>query len=265
MFEVVMCIYSGDQFSRVRKALDSIAQQTLLPTRLIIVLDGYVEFESQVVDECERMPFNFCILKLPSNKGLATAMNLGLQEVVEEYVIRADADDVNDPKRFEYLVNAFIDNPLAAIVGSNVCEKGLGHPMIRKVPDRKVNLNFSAFLRNPINHPSVAFRSEALRQVGGYTDLRYREDWFVALKVLSAGYHIVNIQHNLVDMHIDHLFYERRKSEFLNNDLEFFKACLIFRPCSLQLFIAQQLRASAYRLMRLYGVEKFYRALLRVN
>ncbi len=47
--------------------------------------------------------------------------------------------------------------------------------------------------RNPVNHPAVCFRTEIIKQAGGYPDLKYLEDYYLWCKLLVAGVQFHNL------------------------------------------------------------------------
>ena len=51
---------------------------------------------------------------------------------------------------------------------------------------------------DPFNHPTVVYRREMVRAVGGYTDFALMEDYLLWAKMLVAGARVANVAEPLV-------------------------------------------------------------------
>ena len=106
------------------------------------------------------------VFTLPQNKGIAEALNTGMQVASDgraQFIARMDSDDICVPQRIETQVNFFLRNPTVDICGSNVmifneqsrsavnC-KIIGYPTLDSLI--KHNMLFHCCLA----HPSVMFR-----------------------------------------------------------------------------------------------------------
>ena len=61
---------------------------------------------------------------------------------------------------------------------------------MRKVPIEPSEIISKMALRNPFNHPSVAFRIEAVLAAGNYEDVPFFEDWHLWAKMVAGNSHV---------------------------------------------------------------------------
>ena len=215
-FDVLMSIYNGDNPSWLNSAFESVLIQSANPKNFILVLDGGVDQSTQTVISSflERAPFEVKVLSLSSNLGLAAALHEGLKLCMSPWVIRCDADDINRPDRFKILIeaskNASAD---VAVIGSSVGEF-IGNPVdglkfSRIFPDHSTK--FGLMLRDPVAHPAVMFRLDAVNSVGGYIGPLFFEDTYLWLRLLKSKFTIINVNLMLLYQRIGDDFYSRRR------------------------------------------------------
>ena len=209
-FSVLMPVYYKEDPVRFRSALDSVFNNQMPPDEVIVVCDGDLN------DDLEAVLVHFSsydtlrIVRLPHNRGIVKALNVGMQSVSNELVIRCDSDDVNKPNRFEILVAKICEG--FDVVGSQTEEvDGNGHAIGSKnLPlDHDAIISF-ARSRNPINHMTVAFRKSLFHHVGGYPDVYLKEDYALWAKLFHAGAKFANIDEALVVAHAGTAMYARR-------------------------------------------------------
>ena len=123
-----------------------------------------------------------------------------------------DADDISLRERFQHQFDQIMSRG-CGVLGTNIAEFEFTDEKIsgyRKVPsDHSDIVKFSRW-RNPINHPSVAFRKSAVRSVGGYLDMRMFEDYYLWLRMLTAGIQINNLDVVLLKMRAGREQHQRR-------------------------------------------------------
>lgn len=213
-FSVLMAVYRGDDPFLLEKAILSISKQTLKPQKFLIVCDGQLTSELDQILEKFKYLGDICleIIRLKENCGLAVALNEGLKKVDTEWVARADADDINRPNRFEITQSLIRQYPQIVLIGGAIQERSkLGKKMsIKRVPISHSEILKFAKKRNPFNHMTTAFRTEVVKELGGYPNLYLREDYGLWIKILAAGYTTRNSDQILVDATTDAELYKRR-------------------------------------------------------
>ncbi len=198
-FSVLLAVYKNDDPSLFKKAISTIFSNTLLPHELIVVGDGELTSDQLEIisDFSEKFPVMF--LQLPSNVGLAKALNEGLKKIKTKYTIRADADDFNYPNRFEILVDQLSRG--YDVVGSAMREvdKNGREVAFRYCPLNQLEIRSFARKRNPFNHMTVGYRTDVILSVGGYPPLYLKEDYALWAKLLAIECKVCNLNMVLVD------------------------------------------------------------------
>lgn len=201
-FSAAMCVYGGDNPAYFKDALDSILSQTLQADEFILVVDGPVPnvIDNIIVQFESRIP-SMQIIRLRENKGHGIARNLALSSCKYDYVIFADADDINVKTRFEKQIQAFeADKELSVVSSSCFHFSDSINNVINKesVPISNEEIRKKMKTGCPICQPSVALKKSDVESVGGYQDWYLAEDYYLWLRLYLAGKKFANIAEPLV-------------------------------------------------------------------
>jgi len=218
-FSALLHIYAKASPDELGHCISSILAQSVRPSELVIVEDGPItQGLEQVLDRHSREWVRR--VRLPRHRGLGTALQEGLAKCSYSLVARVDADDVSVPRRFEWQLAHFASNPKTAVLGGILSEtfflnRNNARPVQfnRVLPVNPVKLQSFAKFRNPINHPTVMFRKEAVLAVGGYQDCPYFEDYFLWARMLKAGHPFANLPQVLVETEANDDYFDRRSGE----------------------------------------------------
>jgi glycosyltransferase involved in cell wall biosynthesis len=106
----------------LERALQSIAAQTTLPARTVLVDDGNLPDESQALGEiASRFPeLSPEIVRLTNNLGPGSARNAGWATAQERYIAFLDADDVWHPRKLELQTALMEAHPEVELSGHRV-------------------------------------------------------------------------------------------------------------------------------------------------
>ena len=240
---VLICVYQGNDPTHFQLAMDSIFCQSKLPEEVVLVVDGPVGSElTQVIRGFRHQQKDLLTThQLPANVGFIKALNHGLKYCSHPLIIRLDADDIAHPDRILHQTQYMDAHPEIALLGSQMTdfldlpENTLAskimplshHDIQKKLP-----------WRNPINHPTVCYRRDAVIAVGGYPELQYLEDYLLWSKMISKGYRCHNLDISLVSYRFDDGTLQRRsgKTNFLH-EVELRWWLVKHRLCSLPVFI----------------------------
>jgi glycosyltransferase involved in cell wall biosynthesis len=195
----LMSTYAGETATNLKESLESIYAQTVPPDRLVLVLDGPVDVGQEEV--IARYGFdsrvaNLTLVRLPSNGGLARAMNAGLERCSGKYIMRADSDDICDPCRLELQLDYFKAHFETDVVASWSAEfYSDGGPERLKTSSVHHDAVARALRwRNVLVHGTVLIRRETLLGVGGYrAGFARLEDYdlYVRLILSGARFHVI--------------------------------------------------------------------------
>lgn len=249
-FTLLMAVYGGNSLREVERSVQSSTiEQTLPPSQIVIVRDGAVQepvqryldtlqstmsvwFTAEHPDE--PVP-EVMIVPLDENRGLAHALNVGLQHCQYDIVARADSDDVSLPNRFATLIPLFVRRSNAAhtdeqsrrpvdVMGSAIREFSDDEDdpgQIRMLPAEGADLERYARMQSPVHHPSVVFRKSTVLDAGGYPEDSGRfEDYMLWERLMLAHARFLNVPQPLVLYRTSEAAYERRGgSEMFRDEL----------------------------------------------
>lgn len=217
---VIMGIYNEKNKKQTALAIDSILNQTYKDFEFMICDDGSDEACYQWLTEYCRKDGRIHIIRNETNAGLSIALNHCLEHVSSEYVARMDADDLSKPVRIEKQVAFLESHKEYSLVGSNaelIDHNGIwGERKLTEKPEKEDFLYTSPFI-----HPSIVMRTEALRQLNGYSTEKYAlrvEDYDLFMRAYTQGMKGYNIQENLIQYREDRASYQKRKYRYRINE-----------------------------------------------
>ena len=213
-FSVLISVYQREKPQYLEQALESLLEQTLLPTEVVIVEDGPLTDELYAVIEAFKTRFAATVsVVLPRNVGLGLALNHGLKECHYPIVARMDSDDICKPRRFEKQLEILRTHKEIDVVGSWIDEfLGTKENIIstRKVPETHQEILHFARYRNPMNHPTVMFRKAVIEAVDSYHDFSLFEDYDLWVRMLQQGACFHNLQECLLWFRLNANAFRRR-------------------------------------------------------
>ncbi len=171
-------------------AYGSIRDQTHPAGKVVIVDDGSTERSTiAALDELAAIE-NVELVRLPENRGIAAALNAGLENCAAEFVARMDADDVARRDRFAKQARFLAANPKVDVLGGQIAwSKRQGQTHHPPIVTRDTATGSDWF----VNHPTVVFRRRTVVDVGGYPDVPAAQDLALWLNILATGVAIYNL------------------------------------------------------------------------
>ena len=110
-----MSVFNGQ--STLRRAIDSILEQTWSDLEFLIINDGSTDQTKNIIssytDERIRLVNNL------TNIGLTQSLNRGLAMAQGELIARQDADDISMPNRLEYQVSYLREHPEIVLLSTS--------------------------------------------------------------------------------------------------------------------------------------------------
>ena len=212
-FSVLMSVYYKDNPQWLKQAIDSVLNNTIKPSQIVLVIDGQIPDElEQVINEYRD---SLDILRLEKNSGLGIALQQGLLKCKYPLVARMDSDDISLPNRFELQLKEFENNPNLTIVGGYIQEfdsQTNKKTSIRKVPLDDTEIKQYLKTRSPFNHVTVMFKKEDILKAGNYQTFYQMEDYYLWARLVKSNYQMKNISEMLVNVRIDTKMFARRGS-----------------------------------------------------
>lgn len=268
-FSVLISVYWKENFIYLRDALDSVLNQTLVPNEIVLVKDGPLSEELELVIAkyvCE-YPEIFKIVTLVENKGLGNALAVGINSCTNELIARMDSDDICFHDRFEKQINHMLKNTEVSVLGTSVREfnvKTNDLDTYRRLPVEFNSIIKFAKFRNPLNHPSVIFKKTDVIAVNSYVDMPFFEDYFLWIRLIKKGYIIENLYEPLLHFRVGNDMIGRRHGHlYLKSELRFITAAKSLRFINLFQYIISILLKTPLRLIPKSFLLFIYRKFLR--
>jgi len=117
LVSVVVPTYNGSAF--IAAALDSVFQQTQLPTEIVVVDDASSDDTPRIVAEASRKaPVPVRFLQLPTNSGgPSRPLNVGIAAATSDSIVVLEQDDLMTPNRIASQFKALQANPRSLVIG----------------------------------------------------------------------------------------------------------------------------------------------------
>ncbi len=198
------------------QSIDSILCQTLNEIEVIIICNGpdsdgiFRKVGSQIFDARVRY------LQTPI-KGLANALNFGINASMADFIARHDADDISLENRLRVQYDYMQRNHEIGVLGCKVNlidargnQLNAGFPYVAE----HKHIKLASPVINLLCHPALMFRKQALLEVGAYIYGYRCEDHDLFLRLFEAtNWKAHNINQTL--------FYYRRHPQQLTGKVDF--------------------------------------------
>lgn len=225
-FSALISVYKKENPVFFKIAIESILNQSLMPSEIVIVKDGILTESLDAVIETFvlKHPDLFFIVQLDENKGLGKALAIGVEACNYEYIARMDSDDICAVDRFETQIEFMIRNPTVDVCGMWIEEFGqeIGDiKSLRKVPELSADIWQMLKKRNPMNHVTVMLKKDSVLKVNNYEGMTSYEDYYLWAKMLKNGCEFANISkigvyvrvgNNMIGRRVGLIYY---KSEYV--------------------------------------------------
>ena len=229
-YSVLMSVYNKEKASWLKESIESMLNQTVKPSELVVIKDGRLTDElDEVIDGLQMKNQDvFSVYPLSQNVGLGPALAYGIKKCKCELIVRMDSDDISDRKRCEKLIKKYQEDTSIDIVGSwesefegridNICA-------IHRVPETSQEIYEYMKRRCAILHPTVMFKKSAVLAAGNYRNIKLYEDSDLFMRmVVECQMKAYNIQESLYHIRINDEFYKRRGGLAYMNTVIKFKA-----------------------------------------
>ena len=145
------------------------------------------------------------LIHLPPS-GLVAALETGRAACQGAFIARLDADDRALPGRLAAQLEVLEADPNVAAVGGKARLFAAGGKLLQGMAkyvdwvNALQDLHREILVESPMFHPAVTFRASAVSQIGGYRTGNMPEDYDLWLRLVMAGYRIVNVNETVVEL-----------------------------------------------------------------
>lgn len=194
---IILPVFNGA--ADIAQSIDCMLAQTFGDFELIVIDDGSTDDTAAVVDGFTDPRLRFV---RQSNRGLAAALNRGIELARGTYLARQDHDDISRQDRLACQVAYMQAHPDCALLGTwaeiwrDDAPSGRNHDH----PTDDAALRFELLFNNPFVHSSVMLRADLVRAAGGYaTDpARQPPEDYELWSRLARHHRVANLPERLV-------------------------------------------------------------------
>lgn len=214
-FSVLMSLYIKEKAEYFDACMKSILTQTVVPSEIVIVLDGPIndEMEEMLKKYIKEYPDLIKTVKNPVNKGLGLALADGIVACSNEIIARMDTDDIARSDRFEKQLAMFEDDSRLDICSSHIIEfdGNIENEISRRiVPITHAEIAVYQKQRSAFNHMAVMYKKSAVLAAGNYEHCPLMEDDMLWIRMLISGVKCANVDDYLVYARTGYAMIERR-------------------------------------------------------
>ena len=259
----------GDNAEHLKVALESLQNQTLCASEIILVKDGPVskQIDKVIASFDGLLPIK--VIEIKENVGLGIALKIGLSKCSNEIIARFDSDDINRLNRFELQIKEINSDFSLDLVAGHISEFRSKKNDINSV--RKSALNLKQFKRtivwkNPINHVTVMFKKSLVNNVGGYQNHLFMEDYNLWIRMLSSiKIKFIGIDKVLVDVRVGEksMFKRRRGLQYIKSEFQLFSLKLKYLNTNYIIILLTFFLRIIPRLMPVFIIKVIYSKILR--
>ncbi len=188
------------------EALASLCAQSFGDFVILAVDDGSTDATRTALAVWQQREPRLRVLHLP-HRGVAAALQSGLEAADTPLIARMDADDRAHPDRFARQVAFLEAHPEVAVLGTRARLhpegfRGGGMAVYlawqnRLLTDEEIRREI--FIESPFVHPTVMFRREAVGAAGGYRAGPWLEDYDLWLRLYLQGARFAKLPKVLLD------------------------------------------------------------------
>ncbi|MCR4850152.1 MAG: glycosyltransferase [Lachnospiraceae bacterium] len=212
---VLMSVYIREKPEYADECFKSLLAQTVTADEWVIVEDGPLTEELySLLDRYQAdNPGLIRRIVLDENRGLGSALAVGVPACKNDLIARMDTDDIARPDRFAKQLDLFERDPQLDICGSNIdeFEDDKDHIVAKRtVPASHEDIVRYQKRRDGFNHMTVLFRKKAVLDAGNYRSCPLMEDTYLWVRMIQNGAKCANIDESLVYVRIGRDMFGRR-------------------------------------------------------
>ena len=122
LVSVIIPVYNVSRY--LLQCFDSVISQTYRNLEIIVIDDGSTDDSGSICDQYAEKDNRIHVIHT-DNRGLASARNLGLENVSGEYISFIDSDDWIEPQTIEMFIGAALETEVD-IVSARTCSEYVG-------------------------------------------------------------------------------------------------------------------------------------------
>lgn len=175
-----MCVYEKDSPEHFDVAIESVINQTLQPSEIVLTVDGPVSDSiDRIINKYQDLlissDIKYKVIRLEQNVGHGAARRICFDNCSYSLIALMDADDIAVPERFEWQIQYISEHPDVTAVGGYIKEfitmmkpdDTTNEAGRRMVPQNDSEIKDYMKKRCPMNQVTVMFKKDDVVEVGG--------------------------------------------------------------------------------------------------
>ncbi|MGL5150855.1 MAG: glycosyltransferase [Clostridium sp.] len=204
LVSVIMSTYNEPE-SWIDESVQSILNQTYSNIEFVIVCDN--PKNEKLISQLNNYKDSDKRIKLiinETNIGLSQSLNRAIKACTGDFIARMDSDDIAFLDRIESQLSYLNENNLDLVGAGVVCidENGKEVSVLNSFPQDNNAVRKKVVHNNCIVHPTWFGKSIIFKELDGYREVPYAEDYDFVLRTLSKGYALGNIKKILLKYRI---------------------------------------------------------------
>lgn len=185
--DISVIIPTADREQMLRRAVDSVLKQSVLPSKIVVVDNGVDEVKIQFDD-----PRVVIIRTLP-RLGCGKPRNIGAHSCDSKLIAFLDDDDRWEPEFIENTINTFNGTNADVVVGKLRRQDIDGNLRDYKLFPESPDMQRKVFFSNPgFGGTNITMKKEVFIEVGGFDErMPASVDRDLAARLIISGKHIV--------------------------------------------------------------------------
>jgi len=166
LVSIIMPCYNAERF--LKKAIESMLNQTFTDFEFIIIDDCSTDRSAAIIHEYIKDDPRIRYIKNDKNRGVASSLNIGINNSNGKFIARMDADDISAPERLKKQIEHMKNNPDCVACGSDIIIINEHGSIIgsRKYLYSNKTIKKNIHRASCFAHPTVIIRAETLRNNG---------------------------------------------------------------------------------------------------
>lgn len=200
---ILMAVHNEGKF--LADTLCSLQRQSLKDWELVVIDDGSEDTTANILSTAAGEDSRIRVLS-PGRVGLVRALNLGIESCSAPLLARMDGDDICHPERLERQTAWMNRHPELDLVATRI--RHFPRPKLTdgmRAYEEWLNSHLEhdeivrdMYVESPFANPSVMLRTDKLKELGGYLDHGWPEDYDLWLRYAAVGARFARLPETLV-------------------------------------------------------------------
>ncbi|MBQ0735327.1 glycosyltransferase family 2 protein [Aquimarina celericrescens] len=208
----------------IKKAIDSVLEQTLQDFELIIIDDGSVDNSKEIIEDYTNKQDIKVVYQ--QNKGLNISNNIALKVARGKYIMRLDADDYLAPTALEEMSGALENNPDLGLVFPNYYNVDSKANIMNEIQRHDFNSEVNLY-DQPAHGACTMIRVKNLIEVGGYDESYTCQDGYDLWVKFVNRFQVTNVNKPL-------FYYRQHGSNLTKNEDRLLKTRLLIKQAHIE-------------------------------